>query len=306
MVCEVSFGFNFSVHHGNGTQHILESDSSIMYFSVHKGGDFYPKTGHVDEVGKGLGKGYTVNVPFTENGMGDADYLACFKHVLLPIAREFNPELVIVSAGFDCGKNDIVGPMRVSTKGFENMMALVSTLANGKIVCALEGGYTLETTAKGAVGCIGVLTGKKPREIKKSIPSQSGLMDIIAAIDVQKNYWHSMTAVPKIEEFKELCRLVFPTLAATPPQPTYWKMPITTYGSAKKRRARAGFVFDYTRTYKKPRLTSELELIGNPIKPYAYEEDNNKKRKLRKRQKNSSSVSDSSDSSEEEDLSWLL
>lgn len=103
--------------------------------------------------------------------MGDGDYLACFKYVFLPIAREFNPELVIVSAGFDCGKNDIVGPMKVSTKGtaephcvtyvslgFEQMMAMVLTLANGNVVCALEGGYTLKTTAKGAVGCISVLT----------------------------------------------------------------------------------------------------------------------------------------------------
>lgn len=60
---------NALVHHGNGTQHILESDSSIMYFSVHKGGNFYPKTGLAEEVGKGLGKGYTINVPFLHPGM---------------------------------------------------------------------------------------------------------------------------------------------------------------------------------------------------------------------------------------------
>jgi len=185
---------DWDVHHGNGTQHILEDDPTIMYFSVHRGGDFFPRTGHVKETGKGEGKGYTVNVPFTHNGMGDGDYLSCFKYVLLPIAKEFDPDLVIVSAGFDCGVDDKIGPMKVSTEGFENMMEMVLTISEGKVVCALEGGYTFKTTADGVLGCIKVMTGDKARPTS-SLPTQEGMFDIMLALLVQKKYWTSIATI---------------------------------------------------------------------------------------------------------------
>eukprot|EP01126_Amoeba_proteus_P061163 TRINITY_DN8175_c0_g1_i3.p1 TRINITY_DN8175_c0_g1~~TRINITY_DN8175_c0_g1_i3.p1 ORF type:complete len:146 (-),score=27.93 TRINITY_DN8175_c0_g1_i3:307-744(-) len=117
---------DWDVHHGNGTQHLFEKDPDVAYLSVHKcGKGFFPGTGQVDEVGRKSGKGFTVNVPFHYDGMGDADYLACFHFVFLPIAREFNPDIVIVSAGFDCGKNDQIGPMSVSTKGWSSPSLLL-------------------------------------------------------------------------------------------------------------------------------------------------------------------------------------
>ncbi len=149
---------DWDLHHGNGTQKNFWEDPDVFYFSTHQF-PFYPGTGAIDETGGGAGPGTTVNVPWP-GGMGDAEYLAAFDRVLLPAAHDFRPDLVLVSAGFDAAEGDPLGAMRVSPAGYARMTARLSTLAGGRLVLALEGGYDLEAIARSAAACLRVLLGE--------------------------------------------------------------------------------------------------------------------------------------------------
>jgi len=195
---------DWDVHHGNGTQHIFEEDPTVLYMSVHRGGNFYPGTGKVAEVGKGKGVGFTVNVPFLYNDMHDGDYYRCFKHVFVPIAQEFNPDLVIISAGFDCADGDTLGPMKVTPKGFENMLAMLLPLANGKVVCALEGGYSLEPSANAAAACMRILLGENASSDVAKTPSWQGFENIKAALEKQAEFWECSSKELQSEDWKAL------------------------------------------------------------------------------------------------------
>jgi len=199
---------DWDVHHGNGTQHIFQEDPTVLYMSVHKGGHFYPGTGRYTEVGFGAGEGKTVNVPFLAAGMGDADYYTCFKYVFMPIAKEFQPDLVIVSAGFDCAKGDKLGPMDVSPIGFEHMLSMLLQLSNGNVVCALEGGYSLQPIANCSYSCVNILLGSNPTPLSNITPSKRGFNDIKAAILQQQKYWSSLNQQSFLEEWTELSKLM--------------------------------------------------------------------------------------------------
>ena len=122
-------------------QDVLYEDDRVMYVSLHRYGEgFYPGTGAMDEVGTGQGAGYNVNVPWTEKGLTDADYLAAFDLVIDPIAQAFDPDLVIIAAGFDAAEGDPLGGMKVSDQGYALMTERLLQLAGGKCVAALEGG----------------------------------------------------------------------------------------------------------------------------------------------------------------------
>jgi acetoin utilization deacetylase AcuC-like enzyme len=137
---------DWDLHHGNGTQHCFEDNPSVLFFSVHRS-FFYPGSGSLREVGKGPGKGYTVNIPLLP-GFGDGDYLTLFEKILKPIALEFVPDFILVSAGFDIHYQDPLGGMQVTPKGFAAMTRSILQIAEhcckGKVVMALEGGYDLE------------------------------------------------------------------------------------------------------------------------------------------------------------------
>ena len=136
---------DWDLHHGNGTQHSFEEDPSILYFSTHQY-PYYPGTGANNEVGRGKGEGFTVNIPLSM-GYGDGEYTAIFEKILKPVALEFNPDLILVSAGFDIHENDPLGGMRVTSKGFAaltaSIMDIARTCCGGKMVLTLEGGYDL-------------------------------------------------------------------------------------------------------------------------------------------------------------------
>jgi len=198
---------DWDVHHGNGTQHIFEKDPSVMYMSVHKGGVFYPGTGKVREVGLESGAGFTVNCPFMQSGMHDGDYLTLFKYVFMPIVREFDPQLFIISAGFDCAAGDLLGPMRVSSLGFAHMMRFCLDAVPGRVVCALEGGYDLTCTALGAQACVETMLGRDPEPYSRADqlkPSTAGLADILACVDHQRKYWKCLEALDRDESFQLL------------------------------------------------------------------------------------------------------
>jgi len=155
---------DWDLHHGNGTQHSFWEDPGVLYFSTHQF-PFYPGTGAIGETGGGPGRGATVNVPWP-GGMGDPEYLAAFDRVLLPIARDFRPDIVLVSAGFDAADGDPLGSMRVCPAGYAQMTARLGSLAGGRIVLALEGGYDLEAIARSAAACLRVLLGEAPAATK--------------------------------------------------------------------------------------------------------------------------------------------
>jgi histone deacetylase 6 len=194
---------DWDVHHGNGTEEIFYEDNSVVYFSVHKyGNTFYPGTGYEHDCGKGKGEGFNVNAPFYGKGMGDGDYIQMFKHLLVPIANQFNPDLVIVSAGFDCGLNDKLGPMDVSTAGFSQMMHAVKDLAGGKVICALEGGYTYETTSAGVLACINVMLGEDPLPCENYVASINGWKDITKAVNIQQKHWSVLDKIDREDTSK--------------------------------------------------------------------------------------------------------
>ncbi len=137
---------DWDLHHGNSTQHCFEDDPSILYFSTHQY-PYYPGSGSFQEVGRGKGEGYTVNVPLS-TGYGDAEYIAIYQEILQPIAMEFKPDLVLVSVGFDIYEGDPLGGMSVTPDGFagltRTLMEIASSSCDGKIVLTLEGGYNLQ------------------------------------------------------------------------------------------------------------------------------------------------------------------
>ena len=134
---------DWDLHHGNGTQHIFERDPHIFFFSSHQY-PCYPGTGHFSETGLGPGEGTTMNVPL-KRGFGDAEFLALYREILVPAAREFEPELIVVSAGFDIHTDDPLGGMRVTPAGFAGlgrlMMQIAGEVCRGRVVFCLEGGY---------------------------------------------------------------------------------------------------------------------------------------------------------------------
>lgn len=152
---------DWDVHHGNGTQHILEEDPRVAFLSTHQG-NFYPGTGNVSEIGRGSGRGYTINVPLPA-GMGDHDYRYCFQAVVAPLVRQFKPELILLSAGYDAHSHDPLGGMSVSAEGFAAMATDLCQLADqhcgGKIVGLLEGGYGLGGLSTSVAATLQVFLG---------------------------------------------------------------------------------------------------------------------------------------------------
>jgi acetoin utilization deacetylase AcuC-like enzyme len=146
-------------HHGNGTQEIFYDDGSVFYFSTHHFGA-YPGTGAAAETGRGKGAGKILNVPLPP-GTGDAPFLQAFDTKLAPAARAFKPEFILISAGFDAMRNDVLGHFDVTPSGFAAVARVVVDLANelcqGRVVSVLEGGYRLDGLAQSVTAHIKVL-----------------------------------------------------------------------------------------------------------------------------------------------------
>ena len=165
---------DFDVHHGNGTQNAFYDDPRVLYFSTHQY-PFYPGTGWIDEVGEGDGKGTTVNFPMTA-GWGDEEYLRAFREVMIPVARRFQPELILVSVGFDPHWADNLAMMQVSVSGFAGMVMMLRDLAaelcRGRLALTLEGGYNLEVAALSVAATFDVLLGAS--QIEDSLGKSPG------------------------------------------------------------------------------------------------------------------------------------
>lgn len=153
---------DFDVHHGNGTQHIFESDPTVMYVSLHQY-PFYPGSGSADEIGSGDAKGTTINYPL-KAGVGDEEFIDIFNDSLSDKVLKYNPDLIIVSAGFDAHMDDPIGGLRVTTEGYHNMSKTITKIAGevcgGKIISSLEGGYNLKALAESVAAHLKALKGK--------------------------------------------------------------------------------------------------------------------------------------------------
>lgn len=146
---------DFDVHHGNGTQHIFEHRRDVMYVSMHETPErTFPGTGFAAETGQGDGTGYTLNVPLWL-GSDDATYRRLLTEKVLPAVRGFDPQCLLISAGFDAACEDPMSRINLSTDAFgwitRELVGLAEGCCAGRIVSVLEGGYNLSSLARGAV-----------------------------------------------------------------------------------------------------------------------------------------------------------
>ncbi len=183
---------DWDVHHGNGTQDVFFEDPSVLYFSTHQY-PHYPGTGWITEVGKGEAKGFTVNVPLPI-GTGDAGYLYALNTILVPIAAEFRPEFVLVSAGFDAHSADPLSSMEVTSQGFglftNVIMAIAKKNCGGRIVMALEGGYNLNAIAESTLSVFNSLLANTGELREGAVGTSAQVTKRVEEIkEVQREYW---------------------------------------------------------------------------------------------------------------------
>ncbi|ESP89304.1 histone deacetylase family protein [Candidatus Halobonum tyrrellensis] len=179
--------FDWDVHHGNGTQDIFYDRGDVFYASVHESG-LYPGTGELDETGEGPGEGTTLNAPLGA-GAGDGDYLAVIDDAVAPAVERFDPDLLLVSAGFDAHRHDPISRMRVSTEGYALMAGRMRTLADdcdAGLGFVLEGGYGLDTLSEGVSIVHETFDGRPPIDSDDASDDQTRELvdDLRAAFDL--------------------------------------------------------------------------------------------------------------------------
>uniref|UniRef100_A0A8C8S2V7 Histone deacetylase n=1 Tax=Pelusios castaneus TaxID=367368 RepID=A0A8C8S2V7_9SAUR len=194
---------DWDVHHGNGTQQAFYSDPNVLYISLHRydDGNFFPGSGAPDEVGTGPGVGFNVNMAFTgglEPPMGDTEYLAAFRTVVMPIANEFAPDVVLVSSGFDAveGHPTPLGGYNLSAKCFGYLTKQLMGLAGGRIVLALEGGHDLTAICDASEACVSALLGNEldplPEKVLQQRANANAVHSMEKVIEIHSKYWHSL------------------------------------------------------------------------------------------------------------------
>ncbi|XP_068021923.1 polyamine deacetylase HDAC10 isoform X3 [Melanerpes formicivorus] len=185
---------DWDVHHGQGTQYIFEEDPSVLYFSWHRyeHQEFWPSLKESDyhAVGLGKGTGFNINLPWNKIGMENSDYLAAFFHVLLPMAFEFDPQLVLVSSGYDSGIGDPEGQMNATPEVFAHLTYFLKQLANGKLCVILEGGYHLKSLSESVCMTVKTLLGDPiPQITGEMAPCLSAVESIQNVRAAHKPYW---------------------------------------------------------------------------------------------------------------------
>uniref|UniRef100_A0A665TJK6 Histone deacetylase n=1 Tax=Echeneis naucrates TaxID=173247 RepID=A0A665TJK6_ECHNA len=186
---------DWDIHHGNGTQQAFYSDPNVLYISLHRydNGNFFPGSGAPEEVGSGAGVGFNVNIAWTggvEPPMGDVEYLTAFRSVVMPIAQQFSPDVVLVSAGFDAveGHQSPLGGYNVSAKCFGQLTQLLMELAGGRVVMALEGGHDLTAICDASEACVSALLGDTVRQSQIK-PCPKACASLERVIEIQSKHW---------------------------------------------------------------------------------------------------------------------
>jgi acetoin utilization deacetylase AcuC-like enzyme len=185
---------DWDVHHGNGTQHLFESDPSVLYLSTHQF-PFYPGTGDVIEAGTGRGEGTTVNAPMPA-GCGDAEYIGVFQRVVVPVVRAWRPEIILVSCGFDAHTADPLASMDVSASGFGELARITRALAeevcDGRVAAFLEGGYGPVGLRDGTAAVLDAWLAEEPEPLAPTIemPAGSTLRHVVQQVaNVQRRFF---------------------------------------------------------------------------------------------------------------------
>uniref|UniRef100_A0A8C2M559 Histone deacetylase n=1 Tax=Cricetulus griseus TaxID=10029 RepID=A0A8C2M559_CRIGR len=197
---------DLDVHHGNGTQQAFYADPSVLYISLHRydEGNFFPGSGAPNEVGVGLGEGYNINIAWTgglDPPMGDVEYLEAFRTVVMPVAKEFDPDMVLVSAGFDALEGHIppLGGYKVTAKCFGHLTRQLMTLAGGRVALALEGGHDLTAICDASEACINALLGNELGPLEEDVLHQTlnanAATSLQRVTEIQSKYWKSIKMV---------------------------------------------------------------------------------------------------------------
>lgn len=196
--CQRVLIVDWDLHHGNGSQHSFYNNRQVLYFSTHQY-PYYPGTGSAEETGEGEGEGFTINVPLGA-GAGDKEYASIFNKLLEPVAIEFNPDLVLVSAGFDIYRDDPLGGMNVTVEGFFSLacklIEISKKCADGRILFCLEGGYNLTGLKEGVAAVLRACTGTGKRDEKEIFEilnnADKEIIELKHAIRMQNRYWHGL------------------------------------------------------------------------------------------------------------------
>ncbi len=190
---------DWDLHHGNGTQHSFYTSNQVLYFSTHSY-PYYPGSGSLEEVGAGEGEGFTVNIPLS-GGQDDRAFARIFKEIVVPVTREYNPDFIIISAGFDTYFADPLGTMAVTEQGFacmtKQIVDLAAEICQGRVLVALEGGYNLRGLRDGVLAVIAQLCGDLgcPGNIDETtlqaIADADRDVPVLAQVrDIAKRYWN--------------------------------------------------------------------------------------------------------------------
>uniref|UniRef100_A0A8C7D4C8 Histone deacetylase n=1 Tax=Oncorhynchus kisutch TaxID=8019 RepID=A0A8C7D4C8_ONCKI len=194
---------DWDIHHGNGTQQAFYNDPNVLYISMHRydDGNFFPGSGAPEEVGVGPGVGFNTNIAWTggvEPPMGDVEYLTAFRTVVMPIANEFSPDVVLVSAGFDAveGHQSPLGGYNVTAKCFGHLTKQLMKLAGGRVVLALEGGHDLTAICDASESCVAALLGDEldplPQAVLQQKPCPKAAASLERVIEIQSKHWSSL------------------------------------------------------------------------------------------------------------------
>lgn len=192
---------DWDVHHGNGTQNAFYSNDKILYVSIHQS-PFYPGTGLLEETGTGLGEGYTINIPLP-GGQGDSEYANIFNTIVRPLGNQYQPDLILVSAGFDGYHGDAISSMYLTNQGFGYMtrvlVEMAEELCDGRLLLSLEGGYDQSGLKEGVFTVLSELCGKKietgfssnlDEDIAQKLAKESEIHPAVERVrDVAKKYW---------------------------------------------------------------------------------------------------------------------
>lgn len=182
---------DYDVHHGNGTQWMFYEDPRVLYISTHQY-PYYPGTGAAEDVGRGTGVGYTVNIPL-EAGATDGDYRDVFNAVVTPVIDQFRPELMMISAGFDAHEQDPLARMRLSTHGYASLTASLCESADrhchGRVMAVTEGGYDLSALKACLQRTIAVLDGSPVPAEPVVGPTSRSRVAIAAVRAAHERFW---------------------------------------------------------------------------------------------------------------------
>ena len=183
---------DWDLHHGNGTQHSFWNNKQVLYFSTHQS-PYYPGTGALNEVGGKTAQGYTVNCPLS-SCYQDEDFAQIFERVLFPIGRQFKPDLILVSAGFDTYYQDPLGAQQVTPRGFARMTEILLRLAKevcqDRLLLTLEGGYHLEGLRLSVSAVLKELLGESILSLEHQHPDNRPDLPIVEKIwSIQKHFW---------------------------------------------------------------------------------------------------------------------